>query len=469
MRPPSHLVVLFLGSLLAASSGRAESPLTPVEQMARDILRELVEIPSTESGVGSTPAARAIEQRLLSAGFPREDVQVVGPSPRKMNLVARLRGNGKARPILLLAHLDVVEARAEDWSADLPPFRLVERGGYLYGRGTQDIKDGAALLVANLVRWKQERWAPARDVIVALTADEEGGAANGVAWLLERRRDLVDAEYCLNTDGGDFQSKNGTPYVVAFAAAEKKATAMRLETTNPGGHGSLPRPDNAIYELAGALERLAAFRFPVMLSPLTRAQLERTAGLESGQAAADLRAAAAGTADPAAIARLAENPGWNALLRTTCVPTLLEAGHAPNALPQRARAVLNCRILPGHDPADVLDGVRKAVADDKVEVGWQAIEAETAPASDLNRGVLQAVEAVASRLWPGVAVMPVLELGATDGRYLRSAGIPTFGASGVFIDVGDVRAHGRDERIRTKDFLGGLAFYDRLVRSLAGS
>ncbi len=463
------LVVCALAPTLAQAQAPAPASPTPaaMELLAKDILRELVEIPSTETGVGSTPAAQAIERRLLAAGFAREDVQVVGPSARKMNLVARLHGAGKGRPILLLAHLDVVEARAEDWSPDLPPFKFVERDGYFYGRGTQDIKDGAAILTANLVRWKQGGWVPSRDLILALTADEEGGAANGVAWLLAHRRELIDAEYCLNADSGDFQSKDGKPYLVALAAAEKKATAMRLETTNPGGHGSLPRRDNAIYELAAALGRVAAFRFPVMLSPLTRTELERMGELEQGQAAADLKAAAAGTADDAAKARLSENPEYNGLLRTTCVATQLQAGHAPNALPQRARAILNCRILPGHDPAEVLAGVRQAVADDKVEVAWQAIEPETAPPSELNRDVLRAVEQAAGRLWPGVAVMPTLELGGSDGRFLRAAGIPTYGASGVFLDQGDVRAHGRDERVRVRDFFGGLAFYDRLVRSLA--
>jgi len=451
---------------LVASPASAETR-TPIEETAVEIFRELVQIPSTESGTGSTPAAQAVERRLLAAGFARGDVQVVGPNPRKQNLVARLRGRGSARPILLLAHLDVVEARAEDWSKDLPPFQFVERDGYFYGRGTQDIKDGAAILTANLIRWKQEGWLPSRDLIVALTADEEGGPDNGVEWLLSQRRELVDAEYGLNTDSGDFQSKDGRPYIVAFAAAEKKATSMRLEVTNPGGHGSLPRRDNAIYELAAAIGRVAAFRFPVMPSPLTRLELERMAALESGEVAADLKAAAAGNADAAAIARLSENANYNALLRTTCVATQLEAGHAPNALPQRARAVLNCRILPGHDPKDVLAGIKQAVADEKVDVAWQSIEPETAPPSDLNRDVLGAIELSAAQLWPGVAVMPILELGASDGRLLRAAGIPTYGASGVFLDLGDVRAHGRDERVRVKDFLGGLAFYDRLLRTLA--
>jgi acetylornithine deacetylase/succinyl-diaminopimelate desuccinylase-like protein len=465
-RPPAGLLALLLA---AAHPGSAHAQLsrTPSEQLARDILRELVEIPSTESGVGSTPAARAVERRLLAAGFSREDVQVVGPGARKMNLVARLRGSGHDRPLLLLSHLDVVEAKAEDWSPDLPPFRFVERDGYFYGRGAQDIKDGAAILTANLIRWKQEGWLPGRDLILALTADEEGGPDNGIAWLLRNRRELIDAAYGLNTDSGDFQSKAGVPFLVALAAAEKKATVLRLETTNPGGHGSLPRRDNAIDELAAALGRLAAFRFPVMLSPLTRAQLERTAALESGRVAADLRAAATGSADEAALARLSENPQYNALLRTTCVATLLEGGHAANALPQRARARLNCRILPGHEPAAVLAAVRTAVADEGVAVAWESIEPDTAPPSEIDPVVLRAVETTAARLWPGVAVVPLLELGGSDGRFLRAAGIPTFGASGVFLDVDDVRAHGRDERVREKDVMGGLAFYDLLVRSLA--
>lgn len=461
---PAGVGVLALS--LGVASARAQS-LAPYEQLTRDVLRELVEIPTTESGVGATPAARAIERRLLAAGFAREDVQVVGPNERKLNLVARLRGSGKGRPILLLSHLDVVEARAEDWSPDLPPFRFVEKGGFYYGRGTQDIKDGAALLSANFVRWKQEGWTPSRDLVLALTADEETGADDGVEWLLRNRRALVDAEYCLNTDSGDFQSKDGKPYLVAVAAAEKKVSVLRLETTNPGGHGSLPRRDNAIYELVAALARVEAFRFPVLLSPVTRTQLERTAALEQGQVAADLRAAAAGQADEKALARLSESPHYNAILRTTCVPTRLDAGHASNALPQRARAFLNCRILPGHDPADVLAAVRRAIPDAKVDVAWEAIEPITAPASEMNATVLRAVEQTAARLWPGVAVAPILETGGSDGRFLRAAGIPAFGASGVFLDVDDVRSHGRDERVRASAVMGGLAFYDVLVRALA--
>ena len=462
--PVCGLVAL---ALLPVASPASAQPLGPYEALARDVLRELVEIPTTESGAGSTPAALAVEKRLLAAGFAREDVLVVGPNERKMNLVARLRGTGKGRPILLLSHLDVVEARAEDWSPEFPPFRFVEEDGYYYGRGTQDIKDGAAIFVANFVRWMKEGFRPSRDLVLALTADEETGADNGVEWLLRHRRELVDADYCLNTDAGDFQSKAGRPYLVAVAAAEKKVTVLRLETTNPGGHGALPRRDNAIYQLAAALARVEAFRFPVRLSPLTRTELERLAALETGEVAADLRAAAAGTADESALARLSENPQYNAVLRTTCAPTLLDAGHASNALPQRARAFLNCRILPGHDPADVRAAIRRAIPDAGVDVAWEAIEPVTAPASEMNATVLRAVEETAARLWPGVAVSPILELGGSDGRFLRVAGIPTYGASGVFLDVDDSRAHGRDERVRASAFAGGVAFYDGLVRALA--
>jgi len=460
-------------SLMAfACLAYAQTPAQSAQQyqrLARDIFQELVEIKSTESGVGSTPAAQSVARRLISAGFPTADVQVIGPNERKKNLVAHLHGKRASRPILLLAHLDVVEAHREDWSPDLDPFKFVERDGYFYGRGTQDIKDGAAILTANFIRWKQEGWVPERDLILALTADEEiGGDANGVKWLLENHRELIDAEYCLNTDAGDFRSRGGSPYIVALAAAEKKSTALQLQTTNRGGHGSLPRRDNAIYELAAALVRLSKLDFPVMLSEVTRAQLERMAMLESGQLAADMKAVAQNANDLAAVARLSENPFYNALLRTTCVAAQVEGGHATNALPQRATAVLNCRILPGHDPEDVLLTVKHVIADEQIEVKWKYLEPRNWPASPLRPELLATMEKIAKELWPGVSVVPVLETGGSDGRFLSGNGIPTYGLSGVFIDQGDERMHGRDERIRVRDFYGGLEFYNRFVRALAG-
>ncbi len=412
---------------LAAGQTSAPSP-SHYQQLARDIFQELVEIKSTESGVGSTPAAEAISRRLLAAGFPAADVLVIGPTERKKNLVARLHGKGSGKPTLLLAHLDVVEARREDWSPDLDPFRFVERDGYFYGRGTQDIKDCASILATNFIRWKQEGWVPDRDLILALTADEEiGGDANGVQWLLRNHREVIDAEYCLNTDSGDFQSKDGKPYSATLAAAEKKSTTLQLQTTNRGGHGSLPRKDNAIYELAMALERLANFQFPPMLNEVTRAQFAAMAKLESGQVADDMKAVAQNPGDTAAIARLAQDPYYNALLRTTCVPTLLEGGHAPNALPQRAKAVLNCRILPGHASADVLRSITQAIGDDQVEVKWEYLEPTDWPASQLRPEILSAMQQVVQRLWPGVAVMPILETGGSDGRFLRGAASPPTG------------------------------------------
>jgi acetylornithine deacetylase/succinyl-diaminopimelate desuccinylase-like protein len=467
----------FLSAVLVvafAQFGTAETQSPEqYQQLGQDIFKELVEIKSTESGVGSTPAAEAVARRLLAAGFAPGDVVVIGPNERKKNLVARVHGKGAGKPILLLAHLDVVEARREDWSTDLDPFKFNERDGYFYGRGTQDIKDCVAILATNFIRWKQEGWVPDRDLILALTADEEIGSigpenANGIYWLLQNHRELIEADYSLNLDAGDFQSKNGTPYIIPFAAAEKKSTAIQLQTTNRGGHGSLPRRDNAILELTDALERLSKFRFPPMLNEVTRAQFSVMSKLESGQVAGDMKAVAQDPPDVAAVQRLSDNPYYNALLRTTCVPTLFEAGHAANALPQRAKAVLNCRILPGHSSADVLRSIVNVVDDKQVEVTWQFIEDTDWPASQLRPDVLATLTKVAQQRWPGVAVMPILETGGSDSRFLRGAGIPSYGATGVFIDADDFRAHGRDERIRTRDFYGGLAFYDEFVKALAG-
>ena len=452
---------------LTAITQTAQSP-SQYQQLAHDIFKELVEIKSTESGVGSTPAVEAVARRLLAAGFVPADIQVVGPTERKKNLVVRLHGTGAAKPILLLAHLDVVEARREDWSPDLDPFKFIERDGYFYGRGTQDIKDCVAILTTNFIRWKQEGWVPNRDLILALTADEEnGGDANGIHWLLQNHRELIEAEYSLNADAGDFQSNKGTPYIVPLAAAEKKSTAIQLQTTNRGGHGSLPRRDNAIYEITVALQRLANFQFPTMLNEITRSQFAAMSKLESGQVAADMAAVADNSADEAAIRRLSESPYYNALLRTTCVPTLLDGGHAANALPQRARAVLNCRILPGHSSADVLREVVRVVDDQGVEVKWQYLEEVDWPSSELRPDLLAALTRVAQEKWKGVAVMPILETGGSDSRFLRGAGIPSYGATGVFIDLDDIRSHGRDERIRVRDFYGGLEFYDAFVKAVA--
>jgi acetylornithine deacetylase/succinyl-diaminopimelate desuccinylase-like protein len=457
-----------LGLLLLAISFTAFSSAQndDVQRQVRTILEELVNIKSTESGVGSAPTVQVLEKHFRNAGFGGADLFTGGIDDRKQNIVVRLRGRGEGKPVLLLAHLDVVEANKEDWSPDIDPFRFIERDGFFYGRGTQDVKDGAALLAANMIRWKQAGWKPSRDIILALTADEETGDGNGVSWLLKNHRDLIDAEYCLNTDGGDFDERDGKPFVVKVAAAEKKYSAITLETRNRGGHGSLPRKDNAIYQMADALERVAAFHFPVELSDVTRGQLLGLAKLESPERAKYMRVIVANPNDGATAERLSEEPNYNALLRTTCVATRIEGGHAQNALPQRVKAVLNCRILPDSDPNEVIASIKKAIADPAVEINWDTLDEKKYPSSPLRPELMKSVHDVVQQMWPGVTVMPSLMLGASDGKFLRGDGIPTYGVPGTFIGENDVRAHGKDERLGVKEFYEGVNFYDKLMKDL---
>jgi acetylornithine deacetylase/succinyl-diaminopimelate desuccinylase-like protein len=455
-------ILLIATSLTAVSAAQNDD----VQRQARTMLEELVNIKSTESGVGSAPAVQVLEKHFREAGFSGADLFTGGTDARKQNIVIRLRGRGEGKPVLLLAHLDVVEANKEDWSPDLDPFKFVERDGYFYGRGTQDVKEGAALLAANMIRWKQAGWKPSRDVILALTADEETGEGNGVSWLLKNHRDVVDAEYCLNTDAGDFDERDGKPFVVKVAAGEKKYSAITLETRNRGGHGSLPRQDNAIYEMANAMDRVAAFHFPVELSDVTRGQLLGLAKLESPARAKDMRAVVANPKDEAAAMRLSDEPNYNALLRTTCVATEIEGGHAENALPQHVKAILNCRILPDSDPNEVMASIKKAVADPSIEIRWQTIDEKKYPSSPLRPELMKAMNEVVQQMWPGVTVMPSMMLGASDGKFFRGEGIPTYGVPGTFLGENDVRAHGKDERIGVKEFYEGVDFYDKLMKDL---
>jgi acetylornithine deacetylase/succinyl-diaminopimelate desuccinylase-like protein len=464
-----YLGLCVLGLFGAAGLAAGQPPAGPLsahQRLARDIFKELVEIDTTDSNGDCTRAAEAMASRFRSAGFPASDVHVVGPSSKKQNVVARLRGTGTAKPILLLAHLDVVEARREDWSFD--PFVFLERDGYFYGRGTSDIKSGAALLVADLIRLKQDGYAPDRDLIVALTADEEGGTANGVDWLLRNRRDLIDAEYCLNTDGGGGEARKGVKLANELQTGEKVYLSFALQTSNSGGHSSLPSKDNAIYHLAQGLARLSAFDFPVRLNETTRAFFQKMSSVEKGQAAADMRALAAATPDLAAAARLsASSPYYNSLMRTTCVATRLAGGHADNALPQMARAIVNCRILPEDSPDDVQATLVRVLADPAISVTPVA-PPRPSPASPLRPDVVRAVESVTEGMWPGVPVLPIMSTGATDGLYLRRAGVPVYGVSGLFDDIDDVRAHGRDERLAVSAFFDGLEFMYRLEKMLTG-
>jgi acetylornithine deacetylase/succinyl-diaminopimelate desuccinylase-like protein len=432
-----------------------------------DIYKELVEINTTVSAGSATSAAQAMAARLRAAGFPEADVQVLvhpGDS-RKGNLVARLRGTGAKRPLLLLAHLDVVEARREDWSAELDPFKLTERDGFFYGRGSIDDKAMAAIFVANLIRYKQEGIKPSRDIIVALTADEEGGEHNGASFLLQNYKNLVDAEYGIN-EGGGGRYRGSRRLFNGVQASEKVYQSFLLEVKDKGGHSSLPSKDNAIYRLAAGLGRLARLEFPVNLNEVTRAYFGRMASVESGQLAADMKAVAADPPSTEAIARLSASPYYNALIRTTCVATRLEAGHAENALPQTARATVNCRILPQESAEGTRRALGEALGDDKITVS-PIKEAKPSPPSPLKSEMMEAIESVSSALWKGVPVIPIMGTGATDSLYFRNAGIPMYGVSGLFTDIDDNRAHGKDERLGVAALYDGQEFLYRLVKILA--
>jgi len=458
MRTP--LLTLILTAFTSAAFAQQPSPH---DRLAREIYEELVNI-DTSSNAGTTRAAEAMAKRLLAAGFPAADVQVLGMEPKEHNLVARLRGTGAKRPVLLLAHIDVVDARKEDWTTD--PFVFQEKDGFFYGRGTADDKAQAAIWVATFIRLKQEGFKPERDLILALTADEEGwGPANGVDWLLKNHRALIEAEFAIN-EGGAGQLKNGRRVLNEVQAAEKHYSTFRLEATNKGGHGSLPVKDNAIYQLAAALGRLVQYDFPVHLTDITKAFFQRSAALVGGEVGADMKAVAtAATPDPTVVERLAKSPLYNALLRTTCVATMLDGGHAENALPQRARATLNCRAIPGEAPEDVRRTLERVIADPGVVV-TPLSKYPTSPVSPLRPDLMTLVEKITNDLWPGVPVVPVMATGGTDGMFLRIAGIPTYGVQGIFQDIDDVRMHGRDERLGVQAFYEGREFLYRLVKGL---
>jgi len=407
-------------------------------------------------------AAQAMADRLLAAGFASEDVQVIVPAPNKGNLVARYRSPVPAgKPILFLAHIDVVEANPEDWTVE--PFTFLERDGYYYGRGTLDDKDEAAIAVANFIKLKREGYVPNRDIIIALTADEEGGPVNGVQHLLAEHRHLVDAAFVIN-EGGGGGLFDGEPLINSVQAAEKVYQTYTLEVTNRGGHSSLPRPDNAIYELMRALQNIEQYGFPVQFNEVSRAFFRQTADTLPGAQAAMIHRVLQDPSDAEAIAALAADAGFNARMRTTCIATQLKAGHAENALPQRAQATVNCRILPGVDPGGVEATLNQLV--DNPNVSITPVQAPNlSPPSPLTKEVMAPILAISEDMWPGVTVAPTMSTGATDGLYFRQVGIPVYGTSGIMVDVSDVRAHGRDERIRIQSFLEGLEYQERLMRA----
>jgi acetylornithine deacetylase/succinyl-diaminopimelate desuccinylase-like protein len=466
---------LLAGALYLPTAWSAPESAPTTRQLAHDIFKQLIEINTTDSVGNVSTAAQAMAQQLLEAGFPTADVSVLGPTDRKRNMVARYRGNPKSRlkPILIIGHLDVVEARREDWTTD--PFQFVEKDGYYYGRGTQDMKVSDAIAVTDFIRMKREGFVPNRDIILALTADEEGGKSNGVDWLLKNHRELIDAAIALNPDSGGVVTDHGKPLSMEFEATEKVYADFQVVATNPGGHSSLPKPDNAIYRVADALAKLEKSPFPAELNDVTRVYFKEMADTQTGQTAADMRAILADPPDPAAIARLSQDARYNSTLRTTCVATMMNAGHAPNALPQRAAANVNCRIFPGHSQEEIrlalvrlFDDPTLAVryVSDAGEVSEHGSDRKAMAPPPVNLELMDALRSVTHEYWPGVPVFADMETGASDSIYTMMAGIPTYGICGVALDRDDVRAHGRDERVPVESFYKGVEFYYTFLKKL---
>jgi acetylornithine deacetylase/succinyl-diaminopimelate desuccinylase-like protein len=458
--------VLALGAALFFAAPTMAQAQSPRDRELRAIYEELVEIDTSAATGSCTRAAEAMAARLRAAGFAEGDVSVVIPpnAPDDGNLVAvyRAASPGRAGPILLLAHLDVVEARRADWERD--PYTLVEENGFFYGRGATDDKAMAAVFVDLLIRFRRENFRARRDIKLALTCGEEtSDAVNGVAYLLENHRDLMQADFAINEGASGRLDESGDYVALEVQAGEKIHQVYTLEVTNPGGHSSRPRPDNAIYTLSAGLGRLAAHKFPVDLNDVTRAFFERMSGIVAGDMGAAMRALAANPADEGAAARVAQDAQYNSMMRTTCVATRLDAGHAANALPQRARATLSCRVLQGHTAEEVKAELERVVADPAIKVAIER-RREGSPAPQLTPEIMRPIERAAARLWPRVPIVPTMTTGATDGRFLNSAGIRTYGMSGMFQEAEGNNAHGLNERLRTRSFYEGQKFLERVIR-----
>jgi len=457
---------VFALAALAAGARPALSATTDYRPLAREILAQMVTTDTTHAH-GSTELAKAIAARALAAGYAPADVQVLAPAdhPTKGNVVIRLRGKGLSKPLLVIGHLDVVEADPRNWS--VAPFKLTEKDGYLYGRGTQDMKGDDALLLTEAIRLKREGYRPDRDIIFAFTADEEaGGDANGMQWLLAHHRDLVDAGFSINQDGQGGQMRDGKLLFLGVETSEKLYVTFELETTDRGGHSSVPRPDNAIYQLVDGLKRIQGFTFPARTTATTRAFFKAYATTQAGQVRADMLHVAGGDLDAGTVKRLSADPELNATLRTTCVATVVHGGEGESALPQRARATIQCRLLPGETPQDVRATLAKVLDDPGIRMSMDG-PIDPSPETRPSPAVLARYRAAAAGLYPDPLVIPDLEVGASDSVYTREAGLPSYVASTVFIDQDDHREHGRDERIRASAFNTGVTYVDRLVRAMS--
>ncbi len=463
---------------LLCSVAVAASAQSVNSKEALDIFRQLIEINTTDSVGSVTKAAEAMRQRLIAGGFPAADLQLLGPNDRKMNLVARYRGRpgSTLKPVLIICHLDVVEAKREDWTTD--PFTFTEKDGYFYGRGAIDMKDADAGAVEAFLAMKRDGFVPDRDIIFALTADEEGGASNGVDWLLKNHPDQMRAEFVINPDSGGVTTVAGKPLTVDVEATEKTYADYILETSSPGGHSSEPMPGNAIYRMVAALGKIEAYQFPFELNAVTRSELEAKSKLEKSQRASDMAAILKTPPDPAALNRATNEVTLNPSLRTTCVATMITGGHAPNALPGKVEANVNCRILPGHTQEEVRRVLIGVIGDKNVNVSFMndarvisatAPDRKSAPPPAPLPIVFDPLKSVTNAMWPGIAIVPTMSVGASDSIYTTEAGMPSYGISGMAMDRDENRAHGRDERIKASDFDAGCEFFYRYLKALTTS
>jgi acetylornithine deacetylase/succinyl-diaminopimelate desuccinylase-like protein len=480
----SALFAAFMfGSVIAMSSAAQSASSLPTASSAdraeaREIFKQLIEINTTDTPKGSVTAGSvAMQKRFLDAGFSPEDVQLLGPDPNKQNLVVRMRASHATtqKPVLFLCHMDVVEALPSDWHTN--PFEFVEKDGFFYGRGTQDMKESDAAMVATFLRLHREGYKPKRDLILALTADEEGGKFNGAAWLVQQHRELVDVAYVINLDAGGVELDNSRTVVADVEATEKVYADYQVTATNAGGHSSRPRPDNAIYELTTALNKVAAYSFPFELNEVTRTYFKNLAGQETGQTAQDINAILATPPDSAAAARLSAEPSFNSNFRTTCVATRLQAGHANNALAQTAQANVNCRIFPGHSPEEIRQQLISVIGDGKLSVKYVSdagVVSDIAPERKAIvppaplKEVFDPLTRITQSIWPGVPVTPVMENGASDSIYFAQAGIPSYGYSAIALERDDDRAHGQDERVPVDSYWKSLDFLYSFTKALGG-
>ncbi|UTP40649.1 M20/M25/M40 family metallo-hydrolase [Phenylobacterium sp. LH3H17] len=457
-----------LAALALAGPAAAQTP-RPDQLAFRELYKELIEINTTLSSGSCTAAAEAMAGRLKAAGFADEDLKIIASPERPKDgaLIATLKGsNPKARPILLLAHIDVVEANRADWERD--PFKLVEEDGFFYARGASDDKAQAAIWTDSLARYKKEGFKPRRTLKMALTCGEETpDTFNGVQYLIANHKDLMDAEFVLNEGAGGRLDKDGKRVSLGIQAGEKVYQDYTLEVTNKGGHSSVPVRDNAIYHLASGLARLGVHDFPVKLNDAVRGNFERMAVIEGGESGAAMAAVAKNPADAEAVAKVAQDPGRNSMMRTTCVATMASAGHAPNALPQRARANVNCRILPGEGVEEVRQALVKVLADDAIKVTTVGVPSPVSPPPSLGKNITGPVEQVSKKMWPGVPLVPVMATGATDGRFLNAVGIPTYGLSGLFGEPEGNGAHGLNEKMRVRSLYEGRDFLHEVVKLYA--